>query len=81
MTNALLVILIIILGIIAFVGLVILAIYSKFKQIAREAGFGDMKNVMKEIKSSSDADYLNQQFKLIFQSLIKMNFIQCVKEI
>jgi len=61
MTNALLVILIIILGIIAFVGLVILAIYSKFRQIAREAGFGDMKNVMKEIKTSSDAIRYNKK--------------------
>ena len=54
MTNALLTILIIIFGIIAFVGIVILAIWVKLKQIARQAGFGDIGNVMKEIKSSSD---------------------------
>ena len=61
MTEALLIIIIVILGIIAFVGIIILSIYSKFRQIAREAGFGDMKNVMKEIKSSSDAIKYNKK--------------------
>lgn len=59
--KILLTLLIILLAIIAFIGLLFLAIYAKLRKILIETGFGNLRSVFNEMKTSSDAIRYNEK--------------------